>query len=68
MLEYDIDEGEALLLEKKGKASESLSMTNTLIDTIREQLTTIEVNMARIYNWDVKRRQLEKEQMLAKKE
>jgi len=61
MLEYDIAEGEALLQEKTLKAEESLKMTNCLIDSIREQITTIEVNMARIYNWDVKRRQAEKE-------
>lgn len=30
---------------------------NCLID--RDQLTTTEVNMARVYNWDVKRRQAE---------
>ena len=27
---------------------------------IRDQMTTLEVNMARVYNWDVKRRQAEK--------
>lgn len=26
---------------------------------IRDQLTTTEVNMARVFNWDVKRRQAE---------
>jgi len=61
MLEYDMAEGEALLRDKTAKAEESLKMTNCLIDNIREQITTIEVNMARVYNWDVKRRQAEKE-------
>ena len=61
MLEYDVEEGEALLCEKKAKAEESLKITNALIDGIREQITTVEVNMARIYNWDVKRRQAEKQ-------
>jgi len=61
MLEYGIEEGEKLLREKHVKAEESLRMTNSLIDSIREQITTVEVNMARIYNWDVKRRQAEKE-------
>lgn len=61
MLEYSLEEGETLLREKCSKAEESMCMTNALIDSIREQMTTIEVNMARIYNWDVKRRQAEKE-------
>jgi len=61
MLEYDVAEGEELLKSKKEKAETSLKATNEVIDTIREQITTIEVNMARIFNWDVKRRQAEKE-------
>jgi len=61
MLEFDLDEGQALLQEKSAKAVESLRITNALIDAVRELITTVEVNMARIYNWDVKRRQLEKE-------
>lgn len=61
MLEYDILEGEELLKSKQEKAEASLKTTNEVIDTIREQITTIEVNMARVYNWDVKRRQAEKE-------
>jgi prefoldin subunit 5 len=63
MLEFDLEEGETLLKEKSAKAAESLKMTNALIDAVRELVTTTEVNMARIYNWDVKRRQLEKEKL-----
>lgn len=61
MLEYSLEEGEALLKAKNQKAEKSLEMTNVLIDSLRESITTLEVNMARIFNWDVKRRQLEKE-------
>lgn len=61
MLEYSLEEGEALLKAKNQKAEKSLEMTNVLIDSLRENITTLEVNMARIFNWDVKRRQLEKE-------
>nr|QBH72846.1 prefoldin subunit [Isotomurus palustris] len=67
MLEYGLDEGEALLKEKQQKAENSLKATNDLIDDVRENVTTLEVNMARIYNWDVKRRQAEKEKALASK-
>lgn len=61
MLEYDLPEGEALLVSKKGKAETNLKATQDIIDNVREQITVTEVNMARIYNWDVKRRQAEKE-------
>jgi len=61
MLEYDLDEGEELLVSKKAKAETNLKATQDIIDNVREQITVTEVNMARIYNWDVKRRQAEKE-------
>lgn len=61
MLEYDMDEGEQLLVSKKAKAEINLKATQEIIDNVREQITVTEVNMARIYNWDVKRRQAEKE-------
>jgi len=61
MLEYDVDEGEQLLVSKKAKAETNLKATQEIIDNVREQITVTEVNMARIYNWDVKRRQAEKE-------
>jgi len=61
MLEYDLDDGEQLLVSKKAKAETNLKATQEIIDNVREQITVTEVNMARIYNWDVKRRQAEKE-------
>jgi len=61
MLEYTLEEGETLLSSKLEKAEKSLETTNLLIDALRENITTLEVNMARIFNWDVKRRQAEKE-------
>ena len=63
MLEYDLEEGDELLRKKKTKAEQNLKQTNFLIDNIRENVTTIEVNMARVYNWDVRRRQAEKEKL-----
>jgi len=61
MLEYDMEDGEQLLVSKKAKAETNLKATQEIIDCVREQITVTEVNMARIYNWDVKRRQAEKE-------
>jgi hypothetical protein len=33
------------------------NITSTFFKIYRDQMTTTEVNMARLYNWDVKRRQ-----------
>jgi len=66
MLEYTLEEGDTLLKQKLQKAENSLETTNLIIDSIRENVTTMEVNMARIFNWDVKRRQAEKEKAAGK--
>ncbi|KAJ0006217.1 hypothetical protein NQD34_013490 [Periophthalmus magnuspinnatus] len=59
MLEYDIDEAQALLEKNLSTASRSLDTVEEDLDFLRDQFTTTEVNMARVYNWDVKRRQKE---------
>ncbi|XP_008316268.1 prefoldin subunit 3 [Cynoglossus semilaevis] len=59
MLEYDIDEAQALLEKNLSTASRNLETLMEDLDFLRDQFTTIEVNMARVYNWDVKRRSKE---------
>ncbi|KAI7814588.1 prefoldin subunit 3, partial [Triplophysa rosa] len=56
MLEYDIDEAQALLEKNLATASRNLDSLEEDLDFLRDQFTTTEVNMARVYNWDVKRR------------
>ncbi|KAF7706550.1 prefoldin subunit 3 [Silurus meridionalis] len=56
MLEYDIDEAQTLLEKNLGTASRNLESLQEDLDFLRDQFTTTEVNMARVYNWDVKRR------------
>ncbi|GAA6083934.1 hypothetical protein Q7C36_004454 [Tachysurus vachellii] len=56
MLEYDIDEAQTLLEKNLGTASRNLESLEEDLDFLRDQFTTTEVNMARVYNWDVKRR------------
>ncbi|KAL0969949.1 hypothetical protein UPYG_G00235030 [Umbra pygmaea] len=56
MLEYDIDEAQALLEKNLAVASRNLDSLEEDLDFLRDQFTTTEVNMARVYNWDVKRR------------
>jgi prefoldin subunit 5 len=60
MLEYTLDDAEALLIKNHVAAIKSLEQVDTDLGFLRDQTTTIEVNMARVYNWDVKRRQSEK--------
>ncbi|KAI3376171.1 hypothetical protein L3Q82_016705 [Scortum barcoo] len=75
MLEYDIDEAQALLEKNLSTASRNLETLEEDLDFLRDQFTTTEVsillrcsppsflsqsnNMARVYNWDVKRRSKE---------
>ncbi|XP_013403501.1 prefoldin subunit 3 [Lingula anatina] len=57
MLEYTIDDAEALLTKNLEAATKTLAQVEEDLGFLRDQTTTIEVNMARVYNWDVKRRQ-----------
>lgn len=60
MLEYSLDEADELLSKNLDTASKNLAQIDVDLDYLRDQITTTEVNMARVYNWDVKRRQMEK--------
>lgn len=57
MLEYGIEDAKVLLEKNLEAANKSLSQVEDDLSFIRDQTTTLEVNMARVYNWDVKRRQ-----------
>jgi hypothetical protein len=58
MLEYEVEEALTLLTEKVQQAERSLEVVNDDLAFLREQITTMEVNIARVYNWDVKQRKL----------
>jgi len=62
MLEYPISEAEELLSKNFQTATKNLQQIDNDLDFLRDQITTTEVNMARVYNWDVKRRQNEKKE------
>ena len=53
MLEYPLDEAIDLLTKKLSDAKESLEISNQDVEFLRENITTMEVNCARLYNWDV---------------
>lgn len=56
MLSYKIPAAIALLKSKLEAAEISLKNTVEDLEFLREQTTVMEVNIARVYNWDVKRR------------
>ncbi|KAI9878676.1 MAG: peptide chain release factor 1 [Pleopsidium flavum] len=60
MLAYPIAEAETLLQEKLGAAQTSLEACEEDLDFLREQITTLEVATARVYNWDITQRRKEK--------
>ena len=56
MLSYKLTAAITLLQSKSAIAQTSLNNTIEDLEFLREQLTIMEVNIARVYNWDVKRR------------
>ncbi|EGD84713.1 hypothetical protein H112_08425 [Trichophyton rubrum D6] len=60
MLAYPIDEAEQLLEEKLQAAELSFKNCEEDMEFLREQVTTLEVATARVYNWDVVQRRREK--------
>lgn len=60
MLEYTLDDAQEVLTKNIEAAKKNLGYVEHDLDFVRDQFTTMEVNMARIYNWEVKRRQAAK--------
>jgi prefoldin subunit 5 len=56
MLEYPVQEASELLNGKLDAARLSLKQVEEDLEYLREQVTTMEVNIARVYNYDVKNR------------
>jgi prefoldin subunit 5 len=54
MLEYPISEAKDLLKSKLDMATKRLTEVEEDLEFLREQITTMEVNLARLFNWDVK--------------
>nr|POE98233.1 putative prefoldin subunit 3 [Quercus suber] len=60
MLAYPMLEAETLLSDKLTAAQTSLAKCEEDLDFLREQITTMEVATARVYNWDVGQRRKER--------
>jgi prefoldin subunit 5 len=53
MVSYPLTEAEELLQQKLDKAQESLKACDEDLEFLRVQITTLEVALARVHNWDV---------------
>lgn len=56
MLSYTLPSAHTLLSAKLSSALTSLTNLQEDLEWLRDQITVTEVNVARVYNWDVKRR------------
>lgn len=56
MVEYSIEEADAFLSKELASCEEKFNELRSNLDYVKDQLTTTEVNMARVYNWDVQKR------------
>jgi len=60
MVEYSYDEAIALLSNNLSQGKISLENYSKDLDYLKDQITVTEVNVARIFNWDVKERRKNK--------
>lgn len=67
MLEYEVDEAKKLLSERLEGAKKGYETAEEDVLFLRENITTVEVNIARVHNWDVNRRKKEREEAEANK-
>jgi len=65
MLSYSLPAAVTLLRSKLALAESSLRTSIEDLEFLREQVTVMEVNTARVYNWDVKRRRERREREVA---
>ncbi|KAM0710467.1 hypothetical protein Q7P35_002830 [Cladosporium inversicolor] len=65
MLSYPIPEAEELLTNKLSAAQQSLRNCEEDLDFLREQVTTMEVATARVYNWDISQKRKEEKDGVA---
>ncbi|CAG9466811.1 unnamed protein product [Pedinophyceae sp. YPF-701] len=61
MLEYPLAEAKELLEAQVAKCKEQMEEMRAALDVVKDQVTTTEVAIARIYNYDVEARRAAKE-------
>ena len=61
MVEYPLDEAKEVLTNNLTTAKKNLEQVTADLKFLKAQITTAEVNVARVYNYDVKQRRVAKE-------
>ena len=61
MVEYSLQEAKDLLEQNKRNAKSNIDNHEKDLSFVRDSITTLEVSLARVYNWDVMQRRLESE-------
>jgi len=56
MVEYSLSEAKALLEQNKRNAKQNIDNHEKDLNFVRDSITTLEVSLARVYNWDVMQR------------
>jgi prefoldin subunit 5 len=56
MLEYPLDEARALLETNHANCKKNLATNQSDLAFVKDNITITEVSIARVYNWDVKKR------------
>jgi len=56
MVEYSFEEARSLLTKNMAGATKTLQTIEEDLNFLKDQITTTEVNIARIFNFDVKQR------------
>ncbi|CAH0487620.1 unnamed protein product [Peronospora farinosa] len=64
MVEYSYEEAQELLEKNVALATEKLAQIEEDLSFLRDSIITTEVNIARIFNYDVRRRRQEKDEKL----
>lgn len=59
MVEYTLDEAIQLLEENRNGALKKLKETERTLEFVQDQVTIVQVSMARIHNWEVARKKAE---------
>ena len=62
MLEYPVGEARELLFTNLRNAEKNIEELSGELEFVKDQITTSEVNMARVYNWGVQKRKSRGEQ------
>lgn len=60
MLEYPLEEAKSLLSKNLSTSMSNLKQIEEDLEFLRDQITTSEVNLARVYNWNVKKLQADR--------